>query len=167
MEITLDRLLESRENRRDKQIELIEKHPSFTLICLTVIMPGKVKRNFHSLIVAEAALYALKKRFENEIKELVVRDLQTGYEAFILVSIPELETKLATCEIEEKHPLGRLFDIDVISKTGIPIPRNIVGKSPRKCLLCDKESRFCMRNHSHTQEELYGHISKIIDDYVR
>ena len=47
------------------------------------------------------------------------------------------------------------------------ISRQAVGGEPRRCLLCEHESRWCMRNHSHTQQELMAHIEKLVNDYVR
>ena len=144
MEITLDMLLASRESRQAKQMALQSAHPSHTLVCLTVIMPGAVKRNLHSLIVANAALTA-----------------------YLVVNLDALTAKELTCNIEDTHPLGRLFDLDVLGGDGAPLSRTTVGRAPRQCLLCEHESRWCMRNHTHTQAELHERISQMIEEYVR
>ena len=81
MQISLDELLASREARRDFQDELLRRYPGKTLVCLTVVMPGSVKRNTQSLIVAQAALSALIARFGSDMTAMQVRDLATGYEA--------------------------------------------------------------------------------------
>lgn len=167
MEITLDQLLTSKEQRSKRQLELIAQYPASTLVCLTVIMPGNVKRNFHSLIVAQAAMTAMVNAFSSSIVNLEARDLVTGYEAYLTTSLTQREAKQLACEIEDEHPLGRLFDIDVITPTGEPIARTSIGCKPRKCLMCDNEARFCMRNHTHTQEELHQCIARLIEDYVQ
>lgn len=167
MEITLDMLLASRENRWKFQRQLIQENPGLTLVCLTVIMPGNVKRNDQSLIVAKAAIQALKEKFGQQICRMEERDLETGYEAYFLIQLPMLETKRLTCEIEDTHPLGRLFDIDVIDLDGTPVARAAIGKEGRKCLLCDHEARYCMRNHTHSREELQQKIQQIIDAYAQ
>ena len=167
MEITLDQLLTSKEQRSKRQLELIAQYPASTLVCLTVIMPGNVKRNFHSLIVAQAAMTAMVNAFSSSIVNLEARDLVTGYEAYLTTSLTQREAKQLACEIEDEHPLGRLFDIDVITPTGEPIARTSIGCEPRKCLMCDNEARFCMRNHTHTQEELHNRIAELIEDYVQ
>ena len=59
MEITLDQLLTSRENRHARQQELLRQYPGQTLLCITVIIPGSVKRNTNSLIIAGAATTAV------------------------------------------------------------------------------------------------------------
>lgn len=166
MEVTLDDLLSSRDERVRHQKELQYRHPDDTLISLTVVMPGKVKRNFQSLIVSGAALSALVARFGSDMLYAETRDLPTGFEAYLLTSLSEMDAKRAACVIEDEHPLGRLFDVDVIGKDGIPLPRESVGGHPRKCLLCEREARWCMRNHTHTQEELQARIDQMIAAYV-
>ncbi len=165
--ITLDMLLASRDARRAMQQQLMAANPGLTLVCLTVVMPGSVKRNEQSLIVAKAAVDALKHEFDKRLTYLDERDLPTGYEAFLLVSMPPLEAKKVTCGIEESHPLGRLFDIDVFDGEGRQISREAVGLEARRCMICDNEARWCMRNRTHTQEELHNHINSLIDNYVR
>ena len=167
MEITLDQLLASRENRHEKQMALLSDHPALTLVCLTVIMPGEVKRNYHSLIVANAAMTAVLECFKDTLVYVQASDLVTGYEAYFLTSLNRQQAKLLTCKVEDEHPLGRLFDIDVINSDGAPISRQEVGQPPRRCLLCENEARYCMRNHSHTLEELQDCIRQMIDRYVQ
>ena len=167
MEITLDALLHSRDERHALQQQLIQQHPGGTLVCLTVVMPGSVKRNLYSMVTAQAAVTALLERMGDHIIATRARDLETGYEAYLITDLPALEAKRVTCDIEDSHPLGRLFDIDVMDADGVPISRQTVGGEPRRCLLCDHESRWCMRNHSHSQEELMAHIKMVVEDYVR
>ena len=167
MEITLDALLQSRDNRHALQQQLMQQHPGSTLVCLTVVMPGSVKRNLYSVVTAQAALTALLDRLGEHIQAVRARDLETGYEAYLITGLPALEAKRVTCDIEDSHPLGRLFDIDVMDSDGMPITRQTVGGEPRRCLLCDHEARWCMRNHSHSQEELMAHIQRLVNDYVQ
>ena len=165
MEITLDQLLASREERASFQKELLKSYPGMTLVCLTVIMPGKIKRNLQSLVVAQAAVTAMVSAFGDSMQKLVLRDRQTGYEAYLETTLSNAEAKLKTCNIEDTHPLGRLFDLDVIDIDGIPVSRETIG--PRKCLICDNEARYCMRNRTHTLNELSAKIDEMIEAYVR
>lgn len=167
MEITLDQLLASREERASFQKELLKSYPGKTLVCLTVIMPGKVKRNLQSLVVAQAAVTAMVSAFGDTVLKLVLRDRQTGYEAYLVTTLSNEEAKLMTCNIEDTHPLGRLFDLDVIDTDGVPVSRESIGQSPRKCLICDNEARYCMRNRTHTLNELSAKIDEMIEAYVR
>ena len=167
MEITLDKLLASRDHRVEMQQKLREKYPNLTLVCLTVIMPGNVKRNLLSLIVSQAAINALLNKLEGDIVDVVTRDLETGYEAYLVTNLSRHATKLIACEIEDQHPLGRLFDIDIFDNDGMPIKRETIGFKPRRCLMCDNESRYCMRNRSHSPQELNAKIQEMIDAYVQ
>lgn len=184
MPITLDELLASRDARHAMQQKLMAEHSRKTLVCLTVVMPGSVKRNQQSLTVARAAVKAMRKAYNisddqlpetelltNELKTetrecLVERDLNTGYEAYLITSLPLLEAKRVAVDIEDTHPLGRLFDIDVIDAQGIPVSRDRVGGQPRRCLVCDHEARYCMRMRWHTQEEIWARIKQMTDDYA-
>lgn len=167
MEITLDELLASREARQNRRQDLLREHPGRTLVCLTVIMPGPVKRNSRTLIAAQAALDALVARFGSDMTALQTQDLQTGYEAYLLVSCTSEEAKRAVCHIEDTHVLGRLFDMDVWDPEGHPVSRTDLGMAERPCLLCGREARWCMRNRTHTREELLAEIDRRIEAYVR
>jgi holo-ACP synthase CitX len=115
MSITLEQLLKSRDERVEHQKDLLGTHPGKSLLCLTVQLPGPEKRNRTSLAIAQAGVEAVREAFKPEYEEL--RDLETGYEAYFLVSLPAPETKRLACHIEDTHPLGRLMDIDVITPT--------------------------------------------------
>ena len=130
-------------------------------------MPGKVKRNLQSLVVAQAAVTALVSAFGSSMLKLELRDLPTGYEAYLVTPLTNEEAKRETCRIEDTHPLGRLFDLDVIDTAGVPVSRESIGLSPRKCLVCDNEACFCMRNRTHTMAELTAKIDEMIEAYVR
>lgn len=166
MNITLEQLLKSRDERQQTQRTLLRDYPDKTLVCLTVIMPGKQKRNKYSLVVARCATELLDDLFAKIVVFKQEKDLQTGFEAYFVVDKDSLWCKKETCKLENTHPLGRLFDIDVISKNGVPISRQEIGFAPRKCLICDKESRYCMRNFTHTQEEIQEKIHEMVDGWL-
>lgn len=155
--ITLEQLLESRDNRARHQRELLGAFPGRSLICFTVQLPGPEKRNDISLKIGEAGVQAIKDEFGDAIEHLEVRDLETGFEAYFIVSLEASQTKRRCCTIEDTHPWGRLMDIDVPGTD-----RAAVGLPGRKCLLCDNEVRYCMRAKLHTQEELLARIREIV-----
>ena len=195
MPITLHELLASRDARHATQQKLLAEHSGKTLVCLTVVMPGSVKRNQQSLTAAHAAVEAMRKAFavkenkglspltplenpenleplenpvplENPAPTLLELDLETGYEAYLITPMPLLEAKGIAVNIEDTHPLGRLFDIDIINADGVPVSRDAIGEKPRRCLVCDQEARYCMRMRWHTQEEIWAKINEMVDSYV-
>lgn len=197
--ITLDQLLASRDARVEHQMELAEKFPRASLICLTVMLPGPVKRDWRSLAIAHAGIDALHAVFgghgsgmdtpcsastchseraqrveESHLLFSEERDLETGFEAYFVVDVPVLEAKRLCCQIEDSHPLGRLMDIDVLrspigsgmtegSGMTSPVSRTEIGLPERRCLLCDKPARECMRAHTHTREELADKILSMLE----
>jgi holo-ACP synthase CitX len=110
--ITLEQLLESRDRRAAHQRQLLDAHPDRVLLCLTVQLPGSVKRNQLSLAIARAGVEAVREAFKPEYEELM--DLETGYEGYFLVPMDPLEAKRRACQLEDSHPLGRLMDLDVL-----------------------------------------------------
>lgn len=166
MPISLPQLLDARDARAALERDLLARYADCTLVVLTVVMPGAEKRTEASLLVARAACAALDKLLAAHCRHRLERDLATGFEAYWLVDLPQLEAKRRTVELEDTHPLGRLFDADVILPGGRPLSRTELGAPPRRCLLCDREARFCMRNGSHTREELHAKIAQMIADYV-
>ena len=134
-------------------------------IVLTVVMPGRVKRNAWSLTVARAAVEAIVGATGE--KPVMERDLRTGFEGYWLVEGDAMEIKRRMCGIESSHILGRLFDIDVLRPDATPISRQEVGLTPRRCLICGREARHCMRSRAHSQEEIMKKIAEIIEEYKR
>lgn len=139
---------------------LLRDYPGKTEIVLTIVMPGPVKRDWRSLAVAHLAVEAICQELNSD--PVITRDLITGYEAYWMVEGDKEALKRRTCRIEETHPLGRLFDIDVLTDEAVPISRQSVGLPPRRCLVCGREARFCMRNHTHTTEEIQQRINEIL-----
>ena len=159
MPVTLEQLLQSRDNRAKHQKDLLESHPGRSLLCMTVQLPGPEKRNATSLKIAKAGVEAIREVFSPEFEEL--RDLETGYEAYFLVPLSGQEAKRLACQIEDTHPLGRLMDIDVLI-TALCVSRTDIGLQPRKCLLCGNEVRYCMRAKTHTTAELLSKIEEMV-----
>lgn len=166
MPVSLPQLLAARDARAALERDLLARYAGCTLVVLTVVVPGAEKRTEASLLVARAARGALDKLLAPHCRHRLERDLATGFEAYWLVDLPQEEAKRRTVELEDTHPLGRLFDADIILPEGRPLSRTELGAPPRRCLLCDREARFCMRNGSHTREELHAKIAQMIADYV-
>lgn len=161
--ISLEQLLRSRDERYARQVALMERFPGRTLVCMTVVLPGPVKRDARSLKVAEAGVEAVQEMLCPEVHELY--DLETGYEGYFIVEGFLLDVKRACCHIEDTHPYGRLMDLDVLEPVGegvAPVSRDRVGLEPRRCLLCDRPARECMRSHRHSYEELLRKIDEIL-----
>ena len=92
----------------------------------------------------------------------------TGYEAFFSI---KKETGIADIckehltKLEETHPVGRLFDIDVLRSDVTKVSRESLGYMGRTCLLCDKPAFLCGRSRRHTAQELVERETALIRDF--
>jgi len=89
----------------------------------------------------------------------------TGPEALLVVDAGSRELKQATARLEEEHPLGRLWDLDVIDPLRGAISRKDLGMRSRRCLLCGEDARVCVRSRAHSLKELQSAIQEIIHAY--
>ncbi len=162
-EVTLPELLDSREKRAAEQERLIEAYRC-PLICFTVVMPGSEKLNRESRQIFESGCLAIEDALEGKpvlyLRELIKR---TGCEGYFAVDCDETELKKAMIEIEEYHPYGRLFDIDVIGRSFRPISRKELGHPERECLVCGEVSAVCVKSRRHSTEEVLTAIRKILN----
>ena len=94
MEITLEQLLKSRDQRWDRERRLLQEFPGQTLVVLTVVMPGRVKRNAHTRVIARAAEAAVQAFLGPKVVLRYTNDAPTGYEAYWIVRAEARSVKL-------------------------------------------------------------------------
>ena len=166
MEVTLDELLLSRDNRHQMHLDLLKQYPGRTLVSVTMVMPGPVKSNSISLTLADKAEAFLQHCQQLQIEHLIRRDLNTGSEIYFISRLPLLEAKALCCRIEDRHPLGRLWDFDVIQPDSTPLARTAIGLAPRKCIICgDQDAINCIRARRHTKPALYARVEELFNQY--
>ncbi|MBM7653861.1 citrate lyase holo-[acyl-carrier protein] synthase [Neobacillus cucumis] len=168
-EITLEQILEARERRAALQKQLVEKY-RLPLVSFTVNMPGSIKITPESSAIFRKGCKALEEKLKEigcllEYSKVEVR--HTGYEAYFVVITSERTLKGHMLQIENEHPLGRLFDLDVIGVDGKPISREDLGASKRKCLICEQDAHGCGRSRQHTSEVLMEKIKSMVDSYLK
>ena len=163
----LNEILESREDRAQKQVELLKEYP-YSLISFTLNTPGIIKDN-------ELYRKIHKEGFEQIQNVLSINNFQiknseyinksTGAEGYISVDIDAELLKNTMVSLEQNHPLGRIFDIDVFDMDHNQMSRSNLGLETRTCFLCNKDARICMREKNHTYEELIAKIEEVSRDY--
>ncbi len=112
---TLMEILESRELRAKKQIELLTRYP-YTLISFTLNTPGPIKSSGLYTNIHKAGIQHLMKVLQDmdvNIVHMETIEKNTGREGFISVDLDPYQAKKIAAEIEDTHDLGRIFDIDV------------------------------------------------------
>ncbi|MDR2908469.1 MAG: citrate lyase holo-[acyl-carrier protein] synthase [Oscillospiraceae bacterium] len=164
--VTIDELLNSREERALLQRELLASYSGCALVSFMVNFPGPFKAGEDAVFIHKEGIRALEELLEPiPSPHSEQRELATGREYFRLTRSEPAEIKRICCRLEEGHPLGRLFDIDVIGKDGVPISRTELGLEPRGCLLCGENPTVCRRRGAHTIEELTGRIAEMVRRY--
>ena len=160
-EVTLIEILDAREKRASRQKELLEKY-SRPLICFTMNIAGPVKVN---PLIERAFCEGLEGLFDSLPKDKILKSekkiLHTGCEAFLSLDMDADEVKKICVEIEEATPLGRLFDMDVLSPDGKKLDRKI----ERSCIVCGKKGRTCSAGRLHSVEELQKVTRDIMHSY--
>lgn len=164
---TLMEILESRELRAEKQIELLKKYP-YTLISFTLNIPGPIKcselyTNIHKAGMEK--LMNILQEMDVNVVHMETIDKNTGREGFISLDLDPYKTKKITSEIEDTHYMGRIFDIDVFDQLHNQINRTSIQLKSRKCLLCNEEAIFCMKMKTHTYKELIQKVEWIGNSY--
>lgn len=166
-EIALEEMLDFRERRMRKQRSLLAEYHQ-TLICFTLNIAGPHKafplaaKTFQEgkrLIAGQIQREGIVTVFYHEVAE------KAGYCGSYVVDAPPLQVKRMVLAIEESHPLGRLFDIDVLCGEYEIISREDVGLPARKCLLCDLPAAVCARSRAHSVEALERTTVAIMNRY--
>ena len=163
MEVSLHDILNARETRVQYQQSLLAEYRA-PLICFTMNIAGPVKTSPLIERGFRAGLEALESRLPREkLLFREIRILPTGCEAYYAISVPALALKSFCADVEEKHPIGRLFDMDVIDDDGTKLER----KKQRGCIVCGATGRFCAASRAHSVEQLQTVTQSLLTRYLR
>ncbi|MBV8045699.1 MAG: citrate lyase holo-[acyl-carrier protein] synthase [Paludibacterium sp.] len=166
--ISLEAMLTAREARVARQEAARARH-RLPLISLSLVMPGPVKAGLLPREIMQAALTAVDGHLSRARWPVIERQalwLPTGPEALYAVNAPADALKLALVELEERHTLGRLWDLDVIGAEG-QVSRGSLGIAPRPCLICQEPAHACARAKTHGLDQLFAAIQEKVDAYHR
>ena len=146
--VSIDALLAAKEQRAARQADWLA-HYQQPVISLTLVTPGAVKDSI---------------RYRNMMGvDRQVLWLPTGPEALWCVAHPASEIKAMCSTLEQSHPLGRLWDIDVICPQNGLVGRQSLGESQRRCLLCDEPAHACARSRRHDTDLVVARVEQMID----
>ena len=160
-------ILQAKEDRALRQKELLNRYSS-ALISFALNIPGPDKDTSIYRKVHEEGMKALKREIIEQAGDILHEEINyraAGQEGFLCVKMDAAVMKAITVKIEEEHPMGRLFDMDVINTAGIPVGRMDVGHRERKCLLCDEKAVVCSRSKRHPLNELLQKIHELIEKH--
>jgi holo-ACP synthase/triphosphoribosyl-dephospho-CoA synthase len=167
--VSLEDVLAFREEKARKQQALLAEYNA-PLLCLGLNMPGEYKRFPLAARSFCAELKAVRLSLAAERAGVLheeTLEAAGGYAAFIAAACPPEKLKEIAGGIEDSHPLGRLFDIDVLRRDGGKISRNDLGAKGRPCLICGGDAFACGRSRAHSAEELRNAAAGIMAAFQR
>ena len=165
--IVLEQMLERRSKRAEEQQALLQEGGK-ALVSFCLNIPGDVKQfplAKEAYLEGREALLALFPA-ETLLKETCCME-DTGNEGMFLLDADPVSIKRKTVELETYHPLGRLFDIDVLTPDGVILSRKDFGEAPRTCFVCGKDAKICGRSRAHSVPELQQKIAELLENYFR
>ncbi len=145
-------ILNAREERAQYQQELINRFHA-VLLSFALNIPGIKKYPGRYRVVHDIAYNAILEQLQNHNEDIVYQErqfLRTGDVGYILVKGQAEKIKNLMIDIEENHPLGRIFDIDVFDHDHEQISRAGIGGQKRSCMICGKNVTVCRRLKRHT-----------------
>ena len=164
--VVLTDMLDCRERRSCKQEEYRNKYHT-TVISFCMNIPGPVKTNPDISKVFQSGVQDILSFLQSsdiKILESPEYNEKTGNELLLAIdSTDSKHIKNAMTHIEETHPLGRLFDIDVINPDGIKMSRNTF----RKCFICNCQAQECASARKHSVPEMQEYIDSKIQEYLK
>ncbi|MBS1003354.1 citrate lyase holo-[acyl-carrier protein] synthase [Acetobacter thailandicus] len=165
---TFHTVLRAREDRARRQHELLNQF-NLPLISATVVAPGPNKSTALYRDILDVAQQTLREVFSSPPWKIVHEEAYhspAGPEAFFVISGSSAsDIKNAVVQLEETHPIGRLWDLDVILPDMTILSRQQFGLPPRRCLVCDNEALGCARSRAHTLSQLKDKIKSLFELY--
>ena len=167
--VSLEDVLTFREEKAQRQKKLLAEY-TVPLLCLGLNMPGEYKRFPLAARSFGEELKIVRLSLASEHIAIIHEETfeaAGGYAAFIAAEYPSEKLKEIAVRIEDSHPLGRLFDIDVLRQNGEKISRNIFGNQGRPCLICGGDAFVCGRSRAHSAEELRNAAAALMAAFQR
>ncbi|MCI8454772.1 MAG: triphosphoribosyl-dephospho-CoA synthase CitG [Lachnospiraceae bacterium] len=167
--VSLPEILDARSERAARQKELLAlENGSCSLISFSLNIAGPVKSFPLALAAFDEGLREIRRRLLAEAPlHFEESRKKTGPQAFFLLRKEPEAVKRVMTDLEESHPLGRLFDIDVLGSDGLSLSRRQFGLPPRTCLVCGKEAKGCARSQAHSMEMVLWCTVRLLDDFFR
>ena len=158
--VSLSQMLEARECRARRQQELLSEH-HLPLVSFTMNIAGPVKS---SPLIRQAFLLGRRQLIDRarqagaDVAHAEEINGSTGCEGLYVLRLEAAELKRIACSIEDGSPLGRLFDLDVLTADGQKLDR----PEPRRCLICGQPAKVCARSRAHSVPELQAATDQLL-----
>ena len=164
--VTLEQVLDSRSRRAERQRATLADG-AVCRVSFTLNIPGNIKRFPLARAAVAEGRGLLRTAFGPAVLKEETVDGPTGSEALLALDADPAEIKRKTVAMEDGHPLGRLFDMDVLDTYGLSLSRTDLGAAQRACLVCGRSAKICGRSRAHSIGELRIYIGQLLEDYFK
>ncbi|MBS1029666.1 citrate lyase holo-[acyl-carrier protein] synthase [Gluconobacter albidus] len=157
-------ILRAREERARRQLFILRRFER-PIISVTVVSPGDEKCSPLIMKIFSEARKNICSAVKGSGSRVLLEEASvssSGPEAIFVVStLSQIEIKKMTMLLEDTHPLGRLWDLDVITPDQFSLSRANFDFPARKCLLCSDIAMNCARSRKHSIEDLHKEMRRI------
>ena len=166
--VTSVELRAARDRRVLKKWELLTTGGGICLVEFSLNIAGAVKTFPFARAAFREEVRELSDRLSRfSVLKTEVYEKNTGNCAFFLLKSQAIQVKKFLVSIEESHPLGRLFNLDVCGPDGISVKRHDLGLLPRTCLVCGEDAHVCAEKKSHSMELIQWQTAKLFHEFFR
>ena len=166
--VTSGELRAARDRRVLKKWEFLTSYGGLCLVEFSLNIAGSIK----VFPFARAAFREESRELTDRLSRFSVLKTEifeeiSGDYAFFLLKSPAVSVKKFLVSIEESHPLGRLFNLDVCGPDGISIKRHDLGLLSRTCLVCGEDAHICTAKKAHSMELIRWQTAKLFHEFFR
>lgn len=166
--VTFGELRAARDRRVLKKWELLTPGGEICLVEFSLNIAGAVKTFPFARAAFREEVRELSDRLSRfSVLKTEVYEKNTGDYAFFLLKSQAIPVKRFLVSIEESHPLGRLFNLDVCGPDGTSVKRHDLGLLPRTCLVCGEDVHICTAKKSHSMELIRWQTAKLFLEFFR
>ena len=166
--VTSEELRAARDRRVLKKWEFLSYGGEICLVEFSLNIAGGIKAFPFARAAFREEIGELTERLSRfSLLKTEVYEQSTGDFAFFLLKSPAVPVKNFLVSIEESHPLGRLFNLDVCGPDGRSIKRHDLGLLPRTCLVCGEDAHVCAAKRSHSMELIQWQTAKLFHEFFR
>ncbi|VTT46435.1 putative apo-citrate lyase phosphoribosyl-dephospho-CoA transferase [Streptococcus porcinus] len=164
--ISLEEMMEAREQRSFQHFSLLKENTDTNLLSVTMNIPGPIKTSPQLLALFEEMIAVVQAKLaDQDISYDMYLPLKTGAEYYLLTNLSATSLKERMIALETENPLGRLFDLDVLTLADghlQSISRQDLGLPTRRCYVCSEDAKVCGRSRKHSIEDMQKAIQQII-----
>lgn len=167
--VTLEQVLTAREERVFRQRALSKAHGA-PVVSFGLNAAGPIK---DSPLLRRAFLWgrdALERALEAGGFAVLAREetiAATGCEMQYAVRGDAWALKRLCITVEDAQPIGRLFDMDVLTCDGEKLDRAALGMEERGCLVCGAKGRGCASRRVHTVSDLQRATGRLLETHFQ